>query len=166
MSLSLEARRPCEPGDTVLALAFHVRDTGIGICDEDIERIFMQYTKATFVQRDESGVDRHAGAGLGLSICKSIVELHRGAITVTSAPGEGSTFTVALDLPFAAPEPSASLEGAAPTQGRDDFSGCRVLVADDVAMNRDVVGGMLDSLGCIVVEVTAADRTRDLRPAC
>jgi CheY-like chemotaxis protein len=41
-----------------------------------------------------------------------------------------------------------------------------VLVADDVAMNRDVVGGMLDSLGCIVVEVTAADRTRDLRPAC
>jgi hypothetical protein len=84
---------------------------------------------------------------------------------VTSAPGEGSTFTVTLDLPLMevlppSPEGAAAPAAAAAGQARDDFSGCRVLVADDVAMNRDVVGGMLETLGCTVVEVRGADRTR------
>ena len=72
VSLGLATRKPSGPGaSNVLPLVFHVRDTGIGICAEDMERIFMKYTKATFTQCDELGVDRHAGAGLGLSICKA-----------------------------------------------------------------------------------------------
>ena len=161
VSLSLATRPGPGAKNDALPLMIRVRDTGIGIAPDDIERVFLKYTKAAHAERDEPGVDRHAGAGLGLSICKAIVEQHRGKIGVESTPGEGSTFTIILDLPLAArpalsaPEGSASAADVA-TQARDDFSGCRVLVADDVAMNRDVVGGMLDFLGCTVVEVRAA----------
>ena len=68
-----------------------VKDTGIGIPAEHINRIFER-----FYVVDKSRSKRHGGTGLGLSIVKHIVLLHNGKIDVKSTPGKGSTFTVYL----------------------------------------------------------------------
>jgi signal transduction histidine kinase len=74
-------------------LAFLVRDTGIGIAEENIKKIF-----ETFYQVDGSSTREYGGAGLGLAIVKSFVDAHAGEVQVTSEPGKGSTFTLVLPL--------------------------------------------------------------------
>ncbi|HEV2011310.1 MAG TPA: ATP-binding protein, partial [Candidatus Limnocylindria bacterium] len=86
-TVSLRAAR--ENGEVRLA----VHDTGIGIAPEDQQRIFEEFQQATH-QTEKS----REGTGLGLSLSKRMVELHGGTISVDSAPGKGSTFTVALPL--------------------------------------------------------------------
>jgi two-component system phosphate regulon sensor histidine kinase PhoR len=68
-----------------------VIDTGQGIAAEHLPRLFRRFYRADQGRSRESG-----GAGLGLAICKSFVESHQGKITVTSTPGQGSTFQVEL----------------------------------------------------------------------
>ena len=80
-----------------------VSDTGIGMNEEECHRIFEK-----FYQADSSHATE--GNGLGLSLCRRIVDLHGGSIGVESAPGEGSTFTVTL--PVAAPEAAKAQEAA------------------------------------------------------
>jgi len=78
-----------------------VSDTGPGIREEDQQRIFEE-----FQQADSSSTRPKDGTGLGLTIAKRIVELHRGRVGVTSSPGQGSTFW--FELPVAAEwEPKA-----------------------------------------------------------
>ncbi|MNI22259.1 Alkaline phosphatase synthesis sensor protein PhoR [compost metagenome] len=67
------------------------QDNGIGISVEEQERIFQRFYKA-----DASRQSIQGGSGLGLAIVKKIVDIHRGSVSVTSAPGQGSTFTVYL----------------------------------------------------------------------
>jgi signal transduction histidine kinase len=86
-------------GDRGLVLT--VSDTGIGIPEGHLERIFER-----FYQVDQSLVRRFGGTGLGLALCKSIVELHGGRIAVESTVGEGSTFTVRI--PRLAPRRAAA----------------------------------------------------------
>jgi GAF domain-containing protein/anti-sigma regulatory factor (Ser/Thr protein kinase) len=86
-TVTLRAAR--ENGQVRLA----VHDTGIGIAPEDQQRIFEEFQQASH-QTEKS----REGTGLGLSLSKRMVELHGGTITVDSAPGKGSTFTVALPL--------------------------------------------------------------------
>jgi len=86
-TVSLRAVR--ENGEVRLA----VHDTGIGIAAEDQERIFQEFQQAT-----HQGERSREGTGLGLTLSKRMVELHGGTISVDSAPGKGSTFTVALPL--------------------------------------------------------------------
>ncbi|MFN3930685.1 MAG: ATP-binding protein [Brevundimonas sp.] len=81
------------------AVRFTIADTGMGIAPELLPRLF-----DVFVQGDESITRRFEGAGLGLSICRNLVEAMGGRITVDSAPDRGSTFTVDLPLPVPAPE--------------------------------------------------------------
>jgi len=158
-----EAATPSARSPT-LPLLLTVRDTGIGIQATDIELVFLKYTKATHAQR-EHGVDRLAGAGLGLSICKAIVEQHHGTIGVESVPGEGSTFSVRLELPLAPQRFQASGAVDGPDDGAGGLaeylagashgellSGCRVLVADDVDMNRSLLCSMLVKIGCVPIE--------------
>jgi protein-histidine pros-kinase len=75
-------------------LRLQVRDTGVGIKPEDLNKLFVE-----FQQLDSSLARRQQGTGLGLALTKKMVELQKGSITVESAPGKGSTFTVIL--PFA-----------------------------------------------------------------
>ena len=72
-------------------LAIRVSDTGIGIAPRDVDKLFKN-----FHQLDSGNARRHEGAGLGLALTKKIVELQHGIITVESAPGQGSVFTVIL----------------------------------------------------------------------
>jgi signal transduction histidine kinase/response regulator RpfG family c-di-GMP phosphodiesterase len=72
-------------------LTLRVEDTGIGIPEQALERVFER-----FYQVDSSLVRRYGGAGLGLAICKSIVDWHGGRVFATSKPGHGSCFTVVL----------------------------------------------------------------------
>ncbi|MBI4520935.1 MAG: ATP-binding protein [Gemmatimonadetes bacterium] len=72
------------------AAVLRVADTGIGIAAQDVPRIFDRLFRTDAADRSTKG------AGLGLAIVKRIVEAHRGTITVDSAPGVGSTFTVTL----------------------------------------------------------------------
>jgi two-component system, sensor histidine kinase RpfC len=89
-------------GQVQLSLA--VKDEGVGIPPESLDRIFEVFTQA-----DETIARRFGGTGLGLAISKQLVELMGGAISVTSTPGKGSTFTVTLAL-----EPDAAAPAAAP----------------------------------------------------
>jgi signal transduction histidine kinase len=127
-------------------LEIQVVDTGIGMSTEQQARLFQAFSQA-----DASITRRFGGTGLGLAICKQLTELMGGAITVRSAPGEGSAFTVALPLP-AAVAPRIALE--APCEG---IAGLRILVADDNRINQLVARTILEAAGA---QVEVADNGR------
>jgi signal transduction histidine kinase len=72
-------------------IAFKISDTRLGISVEDQKRVFERFYKA-----DQSRTYSNGGSGLGLSIARKIVEIHKGTIDVASQPGAGTTFTVSL----------------------------------------------------------------------
>jgi heavy metal sensor kinase len=73
----------------------HVQDTGIGVNPDDVQRMFQRFYRVDKSRRRDPATH---GSGLGLSICKAVVEAHGGQISVTSQPGAGTTFTVCLPL--------------------------------------------------------------------
>jgi len=90
--------RPASQGGGEVAVHFTVRDTGVGLSPEQMEKIFIPFTQA-----DSSTTRRYGGTGLGLSISSQLVELMGGGLGVESAPGAGSSFsfTVNFGLPSA-----------------------------------------------------------------
>ncbi|MFI5299281.1 MAG: ATP-binding protein [Polyangiales bacterium] len=132
------------------ALSIVVRDTGIGIPEDHLARIFVPFTQA-----DASIARRFGGTGLGLAISRRLLDRMGGAIDVVSVAGEGSTFTVTLPLHVAAaPDPaldrtSASMEAP---ESIDRTAGARVLLVEDLPVNRRVARMMLDRLGALTTE--------------
>ncbi|MEM1181257.1 MAG: ATP-binding protein [Acidobacteriota bacterium] len=139
-------------------LLFDVSDTGIGIDPSAIDSLF-----EPFVQADTSTSRRFGGSGLGLSICKRIVDLCGGTLSVTSELGRGTTFTV--DLPFAGATGQGSpgtedLHRRAPIfRSRDEF---HILLAEDTEVNRMIAVAQLDDLG---YRVTAVANGREVLEA-
>jgi len=123
---------------------FEVRDTGIGISDEDRPRLFTMFS-----QVDASPARRHGGTGLGLAICKRLAELMGGQIGVDSQAGLGSVFWVSIPL-----EPGAAAQPLAPMA---DWSGRRVLIVDDVAVNRDLLARHMTSFAIDVETAESGD---------
>jgi CheY-like chemotaxis protein/anti-sigma regulatory factor (Ser/Thr protein kinase) len=111
-----------------------VTDTGPGISDEHLDRLFQRFS-----QIDGSNTREHGGAGLGLAISKGLVEMMGGEIGVESQPGRGASFWFTVAAPACetvTPPPSPSSE--------DWESGpLKVLVVDDVAVNRELIKAML-----------------------
>ncbi|WP_083493963.1 hybrid sensor histidine kinase/response regulator [Burkholderia sp. lig30] len=125
-------------------LVVSVTDTGVGIPADRLAHIF-----DAFMQADESITRRFGGTGLGLALCKRIVDAMAGMIAVDSAVGRGSAFTVTLPLPPAgvgAGEPDADARDAAPGD-EADLRGLHVLVAEDHEVNRELIRDQLDMLG-------------------
>ncbi|MFG0315880.1 MAG: ATP-binding protein, partial [Planctomycetota bacterium JB042] len=121
------------------AVRLIVADTGIGMDDRAVARLFRP-----FEQAERSTTRRFGGTGLGLSIVKQLVDAMAGDIRVDTAPGAGARFTVTLPLrPVDAP-------AAAESDGEDvpEALGLRVLMADDNPVNLRIGSAFLASLGC------------------
>jgi signal transduction histidine kinase/DNA-binding response OmpR family regulator len=115
-------------------LSISVRDTGIGMTQEQQGKLF-----ESFSQADASTTRQYGGTGLGLAISKQLVEMMGGEIGVVSAPDAGSTFYFTARLSIAAARPAAA-EAAPLLEGR------RVLVADDNQIAREIIVGYLEWL--------------------
>ena len=144
VTMDVEERSGAETG--VARLIFTFIDTGIGMGPEFLKHLFDAFSR----ERD-SRVDKTEGTGLGMAITKKIVELLGGEITVRSAPGEGTTFRVALPL---------EIEKLPPFTGR--LPDLRVLVVDDDDILCECTSEMLRTLGvcaeCVGSGMEAVDR--------
>jgi CheY-like chemotaxis protein len=144
--VSLRIRRGAGHGD-LLQLSFVVEDTGAGIPFEEQQAIFEPFVQA------RGGDPAQEGTGLGLSISRQYARLLSGDVTVRSAPGEGSCFTLSLPvMPADAEALSAAAQerrvvGLAP--GQPEY---RILVVDDKAANRQLLVYLLAPLGFEVHE--------------
>lgn len=130
LTVSVEQR-----SDDGVLLRFSMRDTGIGMSDEQVGQLFQAFTQA-----DGSTTRKYGGTGLGLAISKKLVELMGGRIWVESTPDEGSDFIFTARFPVAGPV----LPVVAALPGVDVL---RVLVVDDLPEARLVLADLLIALG-------------------
>ena len=130
-------------------LRFAVSDTGVGLDAAQIGRLFTAFT-----QSDNSTTRKYGGSGLGLTICKRLVELMSGQMDVTSEPGAGSTFSFTARFGLRAGHGQRTAELA-------PMDALRVLVVDDNASARDIFHGMLQSLQVEAVCVTGGLQALD-----
>jgi len=132
------------------SLHFAVRDTGIGLSEEQLGRIFKAFTQAeTCTSR------KYGGTGLGLTISQRLVDMMGGRISVTSEPGKGSCFQFSVPVK---PSPEQEARLASLTE-----PGAAALVVDDNESSRNALGEILCSWG--MQPVLAADRESSLRAA-
>ena len=135
-------------------LRFRVEDTGIGISPDFLPHLF-----DAFSQEDSSTTSRYGSSGLGLAITKNLVEMMNGTIQAESEKGRGSVFTVTLTLQDAEASPETggplctdsadTFPGPAEAQesekGKVSLSGLRILVAEDIAINADILKMVLET---------------------
>jgi signal transduction histidine kinase/ActR/RegA family two-component response regulator len=133
-----------------------VADTGIGVAPDLMTHLFER-----FRQGDASTTRKYGGLGLGLSLVKSLVELHGGTVRVES-PGVGQGTLVAVRLPIAAPVRPGEAGGAGlddralPGLRADELAGVTVLIVDDQADARDLIARVLEESAATVVSAASA----------
>ena len=135
-----------EPSGESCTIRFSVRDTGIGMTEEQVARLFSAFTQA-----DSSTTRKYGGSGLGLAISQRLVELMGGLITVESMPGSGSTFSFTLSVPRQAAERDPRRES------RGGLAGLKALVVDDNELARDILLEQLEPFGITANAAASAE---------
>ena len=141
-----------------------VNDSGQGIATELLPHVFERFRQA-----DSSNTRSNGGLGLGLSIVRQLVELHRGTVTAeSSGENTGTTFRVMLPLPSLHEVPNNTEEKTdpksnwnSPTKEQHSLSGLRVLVVDDERDTRELVAALLTTCGAEMVSVGSAAEALD-----
>jgi signal transduction histidine kinase len=134
-----------------LRLDCSVRDSGIGMTQEQQKMLFTPFTQA-----DNSIARKFGGTGLGLSISRTLVQLMGGHIGVESEPGRGSTFFFSVELEPGVPktEEDASDAGKGSVSEDGDYTGHRFLLVEDNVINQEIAVAVLSELGA---EIDVAD---------
>ncbi|WP_130862959.1 ATP-binding response regulator [Bacilliculturomica massiliensis] len=126
----------------LIYLEFCVEDTGIGIEPQDIHKLFKE-----FEQLENHLTKQHTGAGLGLSICRHIVEAMGGRMWITSTPGDGSRFYFSIPAPKA---DSSDVKAASPAEPAErvsfDGQGAKVLIVEDTEINLEIAQNLLETM--------------------
>ncbi|MGZ0708371.1 PAS domain S-box protein [Coraliomargarita sp. W4R53] len=138
---------------------FQVQDTGIGISDEVLQRIFKPFSQA-----DSSYTRKHEGVGLGLAICQKLVNILGGTISVESEINKGSLFTVELPLKVVeqnTAEPSPDEAPNVSTFGRLSKP-CNALIVDDKEDNLLILKALLERFGATTTQARNGERAVDL----
>ena len=139
--------RLLESDDRNVRLRFDVCDTGVGIAQDQVERLFV-----AFAQADSSTTRRFGGSGLGLAITRQLAGLMNGDVEVRSRLGVGSTFSLTVELATAAMsnsvfDPAAVSDPRLEDVLRGAHAGARVLLAEDNPVNQEVAIGLLERVG-------------------
>ncbi|MBT8363427.1 MAG: PAS domain S-box protein, partial [Deltaproteobacteria bacterium] len=129
-----------------LALKFSVRDTGIGLTEEQIGKLFQSFSQA-----DTSTTRKFGGTGLGLTISKRLVEMMGGDIGVESESGQGTTFSFTANLGLGKETVKKRLVPSS------DLRGMKVLVVDDSATSRNILQDILESFTFDVTLAASAE---------
>jgi signal transduction histidine kinase/ligand-binding sensor domain-containing protein/CheY-like chemotaxis protein len=135
-----------QAGNELLRLIFTVSDSGIGIPEENLNRIF-----SSFIQGSPAISRQYGGTGLGLTISKQLIEMQGGALTVSSLPGEGSEFTFSIEYEVGNEQLLAHFLEEKNSPDTDSLSGIRILVAEDNLYNQVVT---VDTLRKLIENVT------------
>ncbi|WP_181248017.1 ATP-binding protein [Chromobacterium haemolyticum] len=122
-----------------------VRDTGVGIAKAQQEKLFRAYSQA-----ERSTSRRYGGSGLGLSICKQLIELMGGSILLESAEGKGTAVSFVLHVDIAEPA-AADPPPPPPRSAPDALPPHRLLVVEDMEMNQQAIRRQLAQLGCVAI---------------
>jgi PAS domain S-box-containing protein len=120
--------------DDKITLQFSMRDTGLGMTEEQQTKLFQAFSQA-----DTSTTRKYGGTGLGLTISKRLVNMMGGDIWVESEPGQGTTFSFTAEFGLGKEQAKKRFMPA------PDLRGMKVLVVDDNATSRDILGEMLKS---------------------
>ena len=128
-------------------LLFSVTDTGIGISEEQIQRLFQPFSQAT-----AATARKYGGTGLGLLICKKLVESMGGKIQVESQVDQGSTFSFTVKTEIAQQQPNQILREQVtlsniPSQRLGDRLPLKILIAEDNLINQELAMAMLIKIG-------------------
>ena len=122
------------------SLRIEVTDTGIGMSDEGLNRIFSPFSQA------DTGTTRlYGGTGLGLALCRQLVEHMQGRILVDSREGAGTHFTIILPLTVAKTAPQ--MPASEPPEEPSEMSPLKILLVEDNRVNQLVASGLLRKLG-------------------
>lgn len=133
--------------DSNIKIKFSVIDNGIGMSNQQVSKLFVP-----FEQADSSISMRFGGTGLGLSISQNLINMMGSAILVESSLGVGSTFSFELDLVKCESVQSVDIQSICP-----DLKGKRILIAEDIEINRIILSELLSPTNAEIVEVEDGD---------
>lgn len=148
--VSVNAHTEAVEGEQLI-MVIEVSDSGIGMSEEQIDRLFVSFSQA-----DTSTTRKYGGTGLGLAISRQLLELMGGKVEVRSTPGEGSLFRLRIPLRWRPVKPGDTARGMV------DLFGRRALIVDDSAVSVEVLADMLEQHGIQVTGVRSGEEALSL----